>query len=59
MENKITYTESEVEELLVVQRGNCYVAILSKTKDENLAKIAVNSPEPSGGKWRKSLEVNE
>jgi hypothetical protein len=43
MENKITYTEREVEELLVVQRGNCYVAILSKTKDENLAKIAVNS----------------
>lgn len=47
------YTEKEVAELLQVQRGNCYVAILSKTRDEQLAKIAGSAPEPSGGKWRK------
>jgi hypothetical protein len=47
------YTEKEVAELLQVQRGNCYVAILSKTRDEQLAKVAGSAPEPSGGKWRK------
>lgn len=47
------YTEKEVAELLHTQRGNCYVAILTKTRDENLATIANNAPEPSGGKWRK------
>ena len=47
------YTEKEVANLLQVQRGNCYVAILTKTRDENLATIANNAPEPSGGKWRK------
>jgi hypothetical protein len=50
---KVLYTEEEVEELLKIQRGNCYVAILTKTRDENLATIAGSSPEPSGGKWRK------
>ena len=47
------YTEKEVAKLLQIQRGNCYVAILTKTRDENLATIANNAPEPSGGKWRK------
>lgn len=47
------YNEKEVAALLQVQRGNCYVAILTKTRDEMLAKIANNAPEPSGGKWRK------
>lgn len=47
------YTEKEVETLLQVQRGNCYVAILTKTRDETLAMVANNAPEPSGGKWRK------
>lgn len=45
------YTEKEVANLLQVQRGNCYVAILSKTEDQELAKIAGGSPEPGGGKW--------
>ena len=49
----VVYTEKEVAELLQVQRGNCYVAILSKTRDEQLAKVAGSAPEPSGGKWRK------
>lgn len=52
--SKKLYTENEVEELLSTQRGNCYVAILTETKDENLAKIANSAPEPSGGKWRKN-----
>lgn len=51
----ITYTEKEVEELLKTQRGNCYVAILSKTENEEFAKVANSAPEPSGGKWRKTI----
>jgi len=47
------YTEKEVSKLLDTQRGNCYVAILSKTRDEKLAIVAGSAPEPSGGKWRK------
>ena len=47
------YTEKEVSALLQVQRGNCYVAVLSKTRDEMLATVANNAPEPNGGKWRK------
>lgn len=47
------FTEEEVCKLLEVQRGNCYVAILTKTRDQELAKIANNAPEPAGGKWRK------
>ena len=48
------YTESEVSGLLEIQKGNCYVAILSQTKDANIAKATVNAPEPNGGKWRKN-----
>lgn len=48
-----TYTEKEVDELLSTQRGNCYVAILTETRDKDLASIASKAPEPSGGKWRK------
>lgn len=47
------YTEKEVDRLLEVQRGNCYVAVLSGTKDENIAILAGSAPEPSGGRWRK------
>ena len=47
------YTEKEVAKLLEIQRGNCYVAVLTQTQNEELAKIANNAPEPSGGKWRK------
>ena len=45
------YTEEEVSEILHTQRGNCYVAILSKTRNKELALIANNAPEP--GMWRK------
>jgi len=43
-----SYSEEEVRKLLMVQRGNSYVAILSKTRDEELASIANLAPEPSG-----------
>ena len=46
------YTEKEVEDLLSVQRGNCYVAVLNATQDKTLALIAASAPEP--GQWRKS-----
>jgi hypothetical protein len=42
------YSEEEVRKLLETQRGNCYVAILTKTRDEELATIAGGAPEPSG-----------
>jgi hypothetical protein len=42
------YSEEEVRKLLETQRGNCYVAILIKTRDEELAAIAGGAPEPSG-----------
>jgi hypothetical protein len=43
-----SYSEEEVRKLLETQRGNCYVAILTKTKDKELAAIAGGAPEPSG-----------
>jgi len=54
MEKELKYTEKEVEELLLTQRGNCYVAVLSKTRNEDLAAVAGSAPEPGGGSWRKS-----
>ena len=42
------YSEEEVRELLLMQRGNSYVAILTKTKDVELAAIASTAPEPGG-----------
>jgi phosphoribosylformylglycinamidine (FGAM) synthase PurS component len=45
---KSMYSEEEVRELLLMQRGNSYVAILTKTKDEELAAIASTAPEPCG-----------
>lgn len=45
---KTMYSEEEVRQLLLTQRGNSYVAILNKTKDKELAAIASGAPEPSG-----------
>ena len=42
------YTEEEVRKLLQSQRGNCYVAILTKTRDIELASLATLAPEPGG-----------
>ena len=50
-----SYTEKEVKELLETQRGNCYVALLSHTKNDDIASIALQAPEPGGknGTWIK------
>jgi hypothetical protein len=44
------YSEEEVINLLETQRGNSYVAVLSATKNDELASIALNAPEPGGMK---------
>jgi len=56
-EQSVMYSESEVEKLLKIQRGNCYVAVLNETKDEQVAMPTINSPEP--GMWRKTIESYE
>ena len=50
-----TYTEQEVKDLLEIQRGNCYVALLSHTKNDDIASVALGAPEPGGknGTWIK------
>ena len=50
-EQEQMYSEKEVEKILESQRGNCYVAVLNKTKDEDIALVAITTPEP--GQWRK------
>ena len=47
------YTEEEVSRLLETQRGNCYVAVLSKCGDEEIATACVKAPEPGGDQWKK------
>ena len=59
LENTIekSFTENEVRNLLETQRGNSYVAVLTKTKDEGLASVAILAPEPSGKDgWIKKIE---
>ena len=51
------YTEKEVEELLEIQRGNSYVAILNATQDKTLASIASSAPEP--GQWKENRQESE
>jgi hypothetical protein len=51
---KRMYSEEEVINLLETQRGNCYVAVLSATKNDELASIALNAPEPGGMKKLKN-----
>ena len=50
-EQEQMYSEKEVEKILETQRGNSYVAVLNKTRDEELAVVAGSAPEP--GHWRK------
>jgi hypothetical protein len=54
-QDKKLYTEQEVKYLLEVQRGNCYVALLSYTKNDDIASVALGAPEPGGrnGTWVK------
>jgi hypothetical protein len=44
------YSEEEVINLLETQRGNSYVAVLTATKNDELASIALNAPEPGAMK---------
>jgi len=49
-----SYSEQEAADLLTTQRENCYVAILSETRNEEIATIALKAPEPGGrnGSWK-------
>ena len=47
------YTEKQVKELLDTQKGNCYVAVLSATKDESIAGLATAAPYPGGDQFDK------
>jgi hypothetical protein len=49
--NNNMYTEEEVIKLLETQRGNCYVAVLTACRDEEIASAATKAPEP--GQWKK------
>ena len=45
------YTEEEVRRLLDMQKGNCYVAILTQTRDEKIASLAISAPIPGGDQF--------
>jgi hypothetical protein len=51
LELEPSYTEEEVDTLLTRQRGNSYVAVLTKTMDEEISATAAKAPEPFD--WRK------
>jgi hypothetical protein len=52
------FSEEEVRKLLQVQRGNCFAAILIKTKDYELALLATSAHEPNGKDgWVKNFNV--
>jgi len=46
------YSESRVQELLEIQRGNCYVAVLTKSRDYETAVECIECPEPWNWKGR-------
>jgi ribosome-binding factor A len=41
------FTVDEVRELLDIQRGNCYVAVLTQTGDKETAMLCIKAPEPA------------
>jgi hypothetical protein len=43
---KSAYTEERVKDLLLAQRGNSYVAVLTKCRNEEIATAAAAAPEP-------------
>ncbi len=45
------YTEEQVRRLLDMQKGNCYVAILTHTRDEKIASLATSAPLPGGDQF--------
>jgi hypothetical protein len=42
------YTQKQVKELLETQKGNCYVAVLNETKNEEIAGMTMLAPIPAG-----------
>lgn len=46
LEEKISYSVSEVEQLLLIQRENCYVGIYNETLDTSLANVCLKSAVP-------------
>lgn len=42
------FTKEQVLELLEIQRGNCYVAVLTKCRDIETATAAIHAPIPGG-----------
>lgn len=52
------YTEAQVKELLETQRGNCYVAVLSVTKDSEIASLASHAPLPGGNDFEKYYGID-
>lgn len=52
------YTEKQVKELLEAQRGNCYVAVLSETKNEQIAGMTLLAPLPAGDQFDKMYGID-
>jgi hypothetical protein len=52
------YTEKQVKELLDTQKGNCYVAVLTETKDEKVSVIAGSAPYPGGDQFDKLYGID-
>lgn len=52
------YTEKQVKELLETQRGNCYVAVLNETKNEEIAGMTLLAPIPAGEQFDKMYGVD-
>lgn len=52
------FTEEQVKELLEIQRGNCYVALLSATRDEKLSSLATSAPLPAGEQFDKMYGID-
>lgn len=52
------YTEKQVKELLETQRGNCYVAVLNETKNEEIAGMAMLAPLPAGDQFDKMYGID-
>lgn len=52
------YNEKQVKELLETQRGNCYVAVLNETKNEEIAGMTLLAPIPAGEQFDKMYGVD-
>lgn len=56
------FTKEQVLEILEIQRGNCYVAVLTKCRDTEIAAAAANAPIPGGeqfDQFHPGINLNE